>query len=288
MSVINEEDKLTFKVGGRRNSQRIYNALEFLNYIDELPKNKMYGIQRVTKDITILTKEEVVLKQKYEELKDILIETEIDLEEKDKEISNLKTELDIAWEDWNNLEQGSYEEEFRLKEKIKELEDENYIQKKIIFEDCIPKQELIDKIDELEQDIKEFEQIDNTGRFKRENCISLYKKEVLEELLENNFDITKENKNSADSVEKNTDSAENSVEIGKLKEEIESLKKELEKKDKQLSFIIDRFQQICVTPSLAEKMWKRICYEDSNKCEGRLCDDCVKEFIERKVDKEVE
>lgn len=212
MSVINEEDKLTFKVGGRRNSQRIYNALEFLNYIDELPKNKMYGIQRVTKDITILTKEEVVLKQKYEELKDILIETEIDLEEKDKEISNLKTELDIAWEDWNNLEQGSYEEEFRLKEKIKELEDENYIQKKIIFEDCIPKQELIDKIDELEQDIKEFEQIDNTGRFKRENCISLYKKEVLEELLENNFDITKENKNSADSVEKNTDPAENSVE----------------------------------------------------------------------------
>lgn len=87
--------------------------------------------------------------------------------------------------------------------------------------------------------------------------------------------MTKENKNSADS-------AENSVEIGKLKEENESLKKELEKKDKQLSFIIDRFQQICVAPSLAEKMWKRVCYEDLNKCEGRLCDDCVKEFIERK------
>ena len=46
-------------------------------------------------------------------------------------------------------------------------------------------EELIDKIDELEQDIKEFEQIDNTGRFKRENCISFYKKEVLEELLKN-------------------------------------------------------------------------------------------------------
>ena len=55
--------------------------------------------------------------------------------------------------------------------------------------------------------------------------------------------MTKENKSSADSVEKNTDSAENSVEIGKLKEEIESLKKELEKKDKQLSFIIDRLDK---------------------------------------------
>lgn len=212
MSVINEEDKLTFKVGGRRNRKRIYNALEFLNYIDELPVGKMYGIQRVSKGITILTKEEVVLKQKYEELKDIFIETENDLEEKDKEISNLKTEIDIAWEDWNNLEQDSYEEEFRLKEKIKELEDENYIQKKIIFEDCIPKQELIDKIDELEQDIKEFEQIDNTGRFKRENCISFYKKEVLEELLENNYDMTKENKISAESTEK-------SAEIEELRKE---------------------------------------------------------------------
>lgn len=182
---LNRENELNLKLGGIGNSQKIYDTYNLLHYIDELSVGKMYGIQRVTKDITILTKEEVVLKQKYEELKDILIETEIDLEEKDKEISNLKTELDIAWEDWNNLEQGSYEEEFRLKEKIKELEDENYIQKKIIFEDCIPKQELIDKIDELEQDIKEFEQIDNTGRFKRENCISFYKKEILEELLKN-------------------------------------------------------------------------------------------------------
>lgn len=166
MSVINEEDKLNSKLRGKANSQKIYNAYNLLHYIDELSVGKMYGIQRVTKDITILIKKEVVLKQKNEE----------------------------------------------LQEKIKELEDENYVQKKIIFEDCIPKQELIDKIDELEQDIKEFEQIDNTGRFKRENCISFYKKEILEELLENNFDITKENKISADSAEK-------SAEIEKLRKE---------------------------------------------------------------------
>lgn len=40
--------------------------------------------------------------------------------EKDEEISNLKIENNNAWEDWNNLEQASYEEELRLKEKIKE------------------------------------------------------------------------------------------------------------------------------------------------------------------------
>ena len=40
-------------------------------------------------------------------------------EEKDKEILNLKNEINKAWEEWNDLEQGSYEEEIRLKEKIK-------------------------------------------------------------------------------------------------------------------------------------------------------------------------
>lgn len=41
------------------------------------------------------------------------------LKEKDKEISNLKIEIDEAWEEWNNLERGSYEEKTRLKDEIK-------------------------------------------------------------------------------------------------------------------------------------------------------------------------
>lgn len=41
------------------------------------------------------------------------------LKEKDKEIENLKMEKDEAWEEWNNLEQGTYEEEQRLKSAIK-------------------------------------------------------------------------------------------------------------------------------------------------------------------------
>ena len=44
------------------------------------------------------------------------------LKEKDKEISNLKIEINEAWEEWNNLERTSYEEERRLKDKIKKKE----------------------------------------------------------------------------------------------------------------------------------------------------------------------
>lgn len=136
MSVINEEDKLSLKLGGRENGQKIYNTINLLHYIDELPIGKMYGIQRVTKDITILTKKEVVLKQKNEE----------------------------------------------LKEKIKELEDENYVQKKIIFEDCIPKQKV--------KDLKESVILDNTIVGGRRNGktleygIKLGKIKACEELLE--------------------------------------------------------------------------------------------------------
>lgn len=42
------------------------------------------------------------------------------LKEKDKEIENLKIGIDEAWEEWNILEQSSYEEEQRLKTKIEE------------------------------------------------------------------------------------------------------------------------------------------------------------------------
>lgn len=37
----------------------------------------------------------------------------------------LKNENAKAWEEWNNLEQGSYEEEQKLKQQIKELQKEN-------------------------------------------------------------------------------------------------------------------------------------------------------------------
>ena len=42
-----------------------------------------------------------------------------------KENETLKKEKEQAWEEWNNLEQGSYETEQKLKQQIKELQKEN-------------------------------------------------------------------------------------------------------------------------------------------------------------------
>lgn len=78
----------------------------------------------------------------------------------------------------------------QYKKRIKELEEIDTANRKVIVEQCdyiqnksIPVQKVKDKIEEYEEDIKDFEQTDNTGRFKRDNCILLYKKEALEELI---------------------------------------------------------------------------------------------------------
>lgn len=42
-----------------------------------------------------------------------------------KENEILKEEKEQAWEEWNNLEQGSYETEQKLKQQIKKLQKEN-------------------------------------------------------------------------------------------------------------------------------------------------------------------
>lgn len=59
--------EIKFAIGGRQNGQNIYNAIKLLEYINNLPTNKMYGIQRFTKGVTILTKNEVIPKRKIEE-----------------------------------------------------------------------------------------------------------------------------------------------------------------------------------------------------------------------------
>lgn len=42
-----------------------------------------------------------------------------------KENEILKKEKEQAWEEWNNLEQGSYETEQKLKQRLKKLQKEN-------------------------------------------------------------------------------------------------------------------------------------------------------------------
>ena len=57
---------MEIKIGGRSNGQSIDNAIKVLSYINSIPENKMFGIQKCSKGITILTKEEVIPKRKIE------------------------------------------------------------------------------------------------------------------------------------------------------------------------------------------------------------------------------
>ncbi len=89
-----------------------------------------------------------------------------------KENEILKEEKEQAWEEWNNLEQGSYGTEQKLKQQIKELKKENEELKfeerrriigkygdaeihdvinKILSNDYIPVQKVKDKIEELKR-----------------------------------------------------------------------------------------------------------------------------------------
>ena len=78
-----------------------------------------------------------------------------------KENEILKEEKEQAWEEWNNLEQGSYEIEQKLEQQIKELQKENeelkeknrehtlLISPYYVKENYIPVQKVKDKIEEL-------------------------------------------------------------------------------------------------------------------------------------------
>ena len=101
------------------------------------------------------------------------------IEKLQKENEILKEEKEQAWEEWNNLEQGSCETEQKLKQQIKKLQKENEEVKRLIahkngytkkleedlFENAenyvIPIQKVKDKISErrfeLQQEYKDFE-----------------------------------------------------------------------------------------------------------------------------------
>ena len=92
-----------------------------------------------------------------------------------KENKILKDEKAEAWEEWNNLEQGSYETEQKLKQQIKELQKENEkLHKEIeemksldiykLVEDwetgqLISVQKVKDIIDRIDYDIKKTKEI---------------------------------------------------------------------------------------------------------------------------------
>ncbi len=107
-----------------------------------------------------------------------------------KENEILKKEKEQAWEEWNNLEQGSYETEQKLKQQIKESQRENEelknqeetarkVNELLVerYSTSIPVQKVKDKIRKNEEIID----ISNDGDLIHE---LLQKNKVYEELLE--------------------------------------------------------------------------------------------------------
>ncbi len=128
-----------------------------------------------------------------------------------KENEILKEEKEQAWEEWNNLERGSYETEQKLKQQIKESQRENeelkerirehtlLISPYYVKENYIPIQKIKDIIDRIDYDIKKTKEIilKNTNiyasyrkndyqivRLKAMNTKSLDIRKRLQELLE--------------------------------------------------------------------------------------------------------
>ena len=92
-----------------------------------------------------------------------------------KENEILKKEKEQAWEEWNNLEQGSYETEQKLKQQIKKLQEEK-------IRNSIPIQKVKDKIEEEKLPL-----IIVGGRRNKKTLeygIQLGRRQILQELLE--------------------------------------------------------------------------------------------------------
>lgn len=119
-----------------------------------------------------------------------------------KENEILKEEKEQAWEEWNNLEQGSYGTEQKLKQQIKELRKENEELKDfkkqvtdiestnfIKYKNYIPIQKIKAKIEELDIAISECIYLDEDDKaykkaVKKDKLCLLNQKRTLQELLE--------------------------------------------------------------------------------------------------------
>ena len=182
--------------GNDTNVGSIGNSIEeALKKLSNGKKIKMYELLRTLKKEGI--ENFVITRKKYVDVilsyyNRILKENEI-----------LKAEKEQAWEEWNNLEQGSYGTEQKLKQQIKELKKENEELKfeerrriigkygdaeihnvinKILSNDYIPIQKVKDKIEEEKLPLV----IVGGRRNKRtlEYGIKLGRRQALQELLE--------------------------------------------------------------------------------------------------------
>jgi len=104
----------------------------------------------------------------------------------------LKEEKEQAWEEWNNLEQGSYETEQKLKQEIEELIETYKSEKKmkneyvklyqdlLLKENVIPVQKVKDKIEEYKNMLKTCNKAKDIDRIKAINERILELQELIE------------------------------------------------------------------------------------------------------------
>lgn len=106
-----------------------------------------------------------------------------------KENEILKEEKEQAWEEWNNLEQGSYETEQKIKQQIKKLQKENEELKADNYElnnrindllDNISVQKVKDKIEEYKKILLSCYRFSDVDRIKAINERILELQELLE------------------------------------------------------------------------------------------------------------
>lgn len=116
-----------------------------------------------------------------------------------KENEILKEEKEQAWEEWNNLEQGSYGTEQKLKQQIKELRKENERYKKSDYETiCLENNELREITDRIQSEyndlLKDNFKLKNELETKRKEYQETYKdvREELKELRKENEELKEE------------------------------------------------------------------------------------------------
>lgn len=139
----------------------IYSQMKVKNDNDEDIQYFKKEIQSIKNIVNNYLKEKAradKLEKEYSIMLSQLDEREIDYKRVLKENEILKEEKEQAWEEWNNLEQGSYETEQKIKQQIKKLQKENeelnykLHSKKItleIYNRYIPKSKVEEIIEEL-------------------------------------------------------------------------------------------------------------------------------------------
>lgn len=167
-----------------------------------------------------------------------------------KENEILKKEKEQAWEEWNNLEQGSYETEQKLKQQIKKLQKEN---------------------EELKQD-----------RNNNYQMIALAQNEALG-YMQGYEDGKKLKRSAIANIVENQQYYIIKKQIEKYETYIEQLRKELGQKDKIIDLMAETINNHDIDEDICKQMGQKAnCneFEDTEKCK-----ECIKQYFNNKAKK---